>query len=291
MKGWFVTSGYFQNESVLYVKEAFQKAFQKEGVEFLHYKSNQLAYWIDQGGDVVFKAEKPDFVIFWDKDIVLASMLEKWGARVFNNSKSIEICDDKVKTLVHLANCGIPMPKTVFAPLVFSNRQETDDTFLDNLVETLDFPIVVKESNGSFGWQVYLANNVQQLKTLRQKLVHTSHLYQEFVSSSKGRDVRVIVIGGKAVCSMTRQNDGDFRANVELGGVAKYQPVDDSFLQMAQKCSNELNLDYAGVDLLIGDNGQPLLCEVNSNAYFRGMESCFDIDVAHVYLRHILKNI
>ena len=89
---------------------------------------------------------------------------------------------------------------------------------------------------------------------------------------------------------MTRQNDKDFRANVELGGVAKYQPVSKDFVDVAEKCARVLGLDYAGVDLLIGNDGQPLVCEVNSNAYFKGMQSCFDIDVADVYLQHILKN-
>ena len=99
------------------------------------------------------------------------------------------------------------------------------------------------------------------------------------------------MIGGKAVASMTRQNDNDFRANVELGGIAKYQPVDDSFLSLAEKCAKVLDLDYAGVDLLVGKNGQPLVCEVNSNAYFKGMQSCFDVDVADLYMQHILKKL
>ncbi|MBQ9716140.1 MAG: RimK family alpha-L-glutamate ligase [Clostridia bacterium] len=291
MLGWFVTSGYFQNESVLYVKDCFKKAFAKHGVEFCHVRSNEKICFIGQDGNVVLQGQKPDFVVFWDKDVLFATMLEKIGIKVFNNSRAIEICDDKAKTAVFLAGNGIAMPKTVVAPLVFANRDETDDTFINNLLQTLDFPVVVKESSGSFGWQVYLAKDENELKTLRKKLLHTSHVYQQFVSSSKGKDVRVIVVGGKAIASMTRQNDNDFRANVELGGVAKYEPVDDEFLSVAQKCAQVLGLDYAGVDLLVGPNGEPLVCEVNSNAYFKGMQSCFDVDVADVYLQYILKKL
>ena len=126
---------------------------------------------------------------------------------------------------------------------------------------------------------------------LRKKLLHTSHLYQQFVSSSSGKDVRVIVVGGKAIASMVRQNQNDFRANVELGGIAKYMPVDDVFLRTAENCAKVLGLDYAGVDLLIDQNGLPLVCEVNSNAYFKGMQSCFDVDVADEYMQHILKKL
>ena len=141
------------------------------------------------------------------------------------------------------------------------------------------------------GWQVYLAKNKDELLQLRKKLLHTSHVYQQFVSSSSGKDIRVIVVGGKAIAHMTRQNDHDFRANVELGGVAKYTPVDDEFLNVAERCASVLGLDYAGVDLLVDSNGKPLVCEVNSNAYFKGMQSCFKVDVADEYLQHILKNL
>ncbi len=291
MLGWFVTSGYFQNESVLYVKDCFKNAFKKHGIDFCDVKSNEKICCINESGNVVLQGEKPDFVVFWDKDVLFATMLEKLGIKVFNNSRAIEICDDKAKTVVALAECGIAMPKTVVSPLVFANCDENDETFINNLVQTIDFPVVVKESSGSFGWQVYLAKNKQELKDLRKKLLHTSHLYQQFVSSSKGKDVRVIVVGGKAIASMVRQNQNDFRANVELGGTAKYMPVDDVFLRTAETCAKVLGLDYAGVDLLIDKNGLPLVCEVNSNAYFKGMQSCFDVDVADLYLQHILKKL
>lgn len=292
MTGWFITSGYFQNDAVRYVELAFEKAFKKHGVGFCSYKSNDLLFYVDSRGNIQPPPlQKPDFVIFWDKDTNLASMIEKWGVRVFNDSRAIELCDDKVKTLLFLAQKGIDMPKTAFAPLVFGNREETDQKFVDNLLQAIGFPVIIKEANGSFGWQVYLARDRERLCQLRRKLVHTPHLYQEFVSTSVGKDVRVIVVGGKAVASMVRSNAKDFRANVELGGVAEYKEVSPHFAAMAEKAALALNLDYAGVDMLFGEEGKPLLCEVNSNAYFKGMESCLDIDIADLYLQHILESI
>lgn len=289
MKGWFITSGYFRNETVQYTEDAFKAAFNKFKIDFAAYKSNELQFFLDGDGSVKLlqNFKKPDFAIFWDKDVVLANLLEKWDVRVFNNSRSVELCDDKVKTCAYLADCGINLPKTVFAPLVFGNRSERDEKFLNGLVEILSFPIVVKEANGSFGWQVYLANDKTELRSLRQKLLHTPHLYQRFVSESAGKDVRIIVVGGQSVASIVRQNDKDFRANVELGAKASYQKVDDCFYNAAEKVCKLLNLDYAGVDLLFGKDG-PLLCEVNSNAYFKGLESCCNVKIAEIYLNYIL---
>ena len=45
-----------------------------------------------------------DFILFWDKDILLAKHLENLGLKVFNSSKAIELCDDKAKTALALEN-------------------------------------------------------------------------------------------------------------------------------------------------------------------------------------------
>ena len=77
--------------------------------------------------------------------------------------------------------------------------------------------MVVKEAYGSFGAQVYLAKNRSELDALRNRLKYMPHLYQRYVKNSSGEDIRIIVVGGKAVAAMKRKNNGDFRANIELG--------------------------------------------------------------------------
>ena len=48
-----------------------------------------------------------------------------------------------------------------------------------------------------------------------------------------------------------------------------------------------MGLDFAGVDILQSQSG-PLICEVNSNAHFHGMERCTGIDVAGAIMDHIM---
>ena len=45
-----------------------------------------------------------------------------------------------------------------------------------------------------------------ELEKLRLGLMYSRHLYQKFVSAGAGRDVRVIVVGGRAVAHMVREN-------------------------------------------------------------------------------------
>ena len=119
-------------------------------------------------------------------------------------------------------------------------------------------------------------------------MLHEPHFYQQFISDTKGRDIRVIVVGGRALGCMERvAQDGEFRSNIELGGVGRRVQPPKEYLVAAECAAKTLGLDYCGVDLLETADG-PVLCEVNSNAFFEGFESVTGIDVATEYAKHIV---
>ena len=61
--------------------------------------------------------------------------------------------------------------------------------------------------------------------------------------------------------------------------------------QMAIDVCRELNLDFAGVDIMFGKEGEPVLCEVNSNAHFKNIYDCTGVNVAESILDYIVKSI
>ncbi|MBP5216992.1 MAG: RimK family alpha-L-glutamate ligase [Bacilli bacterium] len=237
------------------------------------------------------KKELPySFAIFLDKDIYVASLLERRGLKLFNSSKAIWSTDDKMKTHLLLEGSGIKMPKTISAPLRYSKKENPN--FLIKVMEELPFPVVAKENYGSQGKGVYLAENTQELRELESRLAFIPHLYQQVIASSKGRDFRIIVIGGKAIAWMERESQtGDFRSNIALGGIGKKIDLPQAFLETAEKAASILGLDYCGVDLLLGEEGEPILCEVNSNAFIQGIEQVTGINVAKAYATHILSKL
>jgi ribosomal protein S6--L-glutamate ligase/gamma-F420-2:alpha-L-glutamate ligase len=82
----------------------------------------------------------------------------------------------------------------------------------------------------------------------------------------------------------------DFRSNVELGGSASaYQPSKE-VIEICEKTAQVLGLDYCGIDVLFGEDG-PLICEVNSNAFFGGMESATGVNVAKAYAEYMCKKV
>ena len=233
--------------------------------------------------------KRPDFVIFWDKDVKLAKYLESIGIKVFNSSESIRLCDDKSLTYLSLNNLGFKQPKTVFSPLIYYHNLAEDDEYIDFILSHFSFPFVFKECFGSFGQQVYLINSKEELIDRIKKCDVWPFVIQEFIKESKGRDLRIYVVGDKVVGAMKRENkNGDFRANIEIGGVASKYEANKLEKELALKVAKELKLNFCGVDILFGEGDDRILCEVNSNAYFTKFNEILGINVADLILDHIL---
>jgi RimK family alpha-L-glutamate ligase len=234
-----------------------------------------------------------DFVIYLDKDKYTSVLLERTGLRLFNSHKSILVCDDKMETHIKLSGHGISMPDTIPGLFCYYENASIKETLprIALIEGKLGYPCIVKECYGSLGAGVYCAKNRDELLSLMEKLKCKEHLFQKMIIGSKGRDVRVIVIGGKVVSAMQRISETDFRSNIELGGRAEPFELPQSFKEICERTANILKLDYCGIDLLFGESGEPLVCEVNSNAFFGAMESVTGINVAEKYARYIYETI
>lgn len=234
--------------------------------------------------------KKPDFVLFFDKDIRLAQLLEDVGIKVFNSSKAIEICDDKALTHIVLSKNDIKTPKTIICPKTFFGFKQEDLSFLDEVSLSLSFPLILKESLGSFGNEVYLVNNKKELLSKVLELGNKSILFQKYIKESYGRDIRMYIVGGEFIGAVMRSNTKDFRANASNGGVMSIYTPTEQEIEIAKKACLSIGLDFAGVDILFGKEG-PIICEVNSNAHMKNFCNVTGVDVVKKILEHITKNI
>ena len=232
-----------------------------------------------------------DFAVYLDKDKYLRRILEKTGMRLFNSSEAVERCDDKMLTYLALSDSGIEIPESVSAPLCYTPSVHPDESFLSRTAARLGFPLVAKKSFGSFGKDVRLIRTMDELRTTEKDFLYCPHFYQRYLAESAGRDIRVIVIGGRAVAAMERRaQKGEFRSNIELGGHGVCVGLTESFRLAAEKAAEALQLDYCGVDLLEAGS-KPVLCEVNSNAFFEGMEAATGMNIARLYAEHIFRTV
>ena len=80
-----------------------------------------------------------DFVLFWDKDVALATRLEQRGFAVFNSAQSILKCDDKALTYLTLRQANLPTPQTILAPKTFPAIGYPSLDFVDEAAQSWAF--------------------------------------------------------------------------------------------------------------------------------------------------------
>ena len=181
--GWLICNTLLQGTKYQEIHDLYIESAKLLGITLEVVSNDQILTMINQGLKLHFTHQPCDFVLFLDKDIKLAQILEANQIPVFNNSRVIEICDSKIKT--HMVLKDIPCPKTIFAPNLFFDDLSNNLTFRTLLKQQLNYPMVVKEEFGSFGKQVYLVYNDEELIELQKQLGCKSHLYQEYIEKSK----------------------------------------------------------------------------------------------------------
>ncbi len=286
MNGWLVVNNFLAGEKFLEIYDFLVSSAKKYGVCIKIIKTGELNILLGE------KISLPDFVLFWDKDVLMAKCLEDMGARVFNSSTAIDMCDNKALTYIALSKSNIKIPKTILSPKTFDNIGYNNLDFLKNASDLLGFPYIIKEAYGSFGQQVYMINSISEAEKLVTGFGARPFVMQEFIKSSVGRDVRVNVVGGKVICSMLRYSEnGDFRSNISNGGKMANYEADENQKAIAISAAEALKLDFAGVDVLFGEDGKPIICEVNSNPHFKSTLECTGINMADSIIECILDRI
>lgn len=290
MKGLIIRNAYYDSEQLNYQLSSIERELKLLGVS-VDVLPNGYDVFVDSDCSLSSTLSDYDFCVFLDKDKYLGKMIEKLGIPVFNPPSSIEICDDKMLAYLTLSGSNVSVPKTVSAPLCFTSGAKVLEEDAQKIIDILSLPLVAKKSFSSLGKGVYLINTKEELIDFINKNPFEPKIYQQFIKSSVGRDIRIICIGKKFYSAIERYSETDFRSNSALGGRARKVEPSKEFVALAEKVATLLNLDYMGIDLLIGESGEPIVCEVNSNAYFSAMDEVAGVNVAKRYAEHIVNKI
>lgn len=205
---------------------------------------------------------------------------------VFSTARSLGItrARNKVRTLQIMARKGIPIPETLFS------------INPDNIEEQIKIlggpPVIIKLQEGTQGLGVILAETKKSAKSIIDTFykMDTSILIQKYIEESNGEDIRIFVVGHKAVASMKRSSAvGEFRSNVHRGGktVAIKPSAKEEFI--ALNATKYLGLGVAGVDLIRSKKG-PLLIEVNASPGLQGIEAATGVNIANEIIKYVEQN-
>jgi ribosomal protein S6--L-glutamate ligase len=209
---------------------------------------------------------------------------EMMGVYPLNESVAIGRARDKLRSLQILARDGVGLPVTAFA---------NDTTKSDQVIEIVGgAPVVVKLLEGTQGIGVVLGETHKSAKSVIEAFhgVDIAILVQEFIKEAEGRDLRVFVVGGKAVAAMERSGaKGDFRSNIHRGGRAEAVKMSAQERSTALKAARSMGLNVCGVDMLRSSRG-PLVMEVNSSPGLEGIENATGVDIAGAIIAFLEKN-
>ena len=275
----------------VYKIRRYKEEFSKLGI-FLDVFVNDGTIAMIKDSELKVNLPACDFIIYLDKDIYLARILEKAGYRLFNKADFIKLCDDKALTNIACASRGIKMPDTITGPLFYSQElKEENFKFLDDVIAKLGLPLILKRVYGSLGLGVYLIKTKEELIEAYKDHCRAPILFQKYVGSSYGVSARVIIIDKKVVGGFIRYNKTDFRSN--YGDNASSRPLKegDKCFKLASYIAKELDIEYAGIDFIFLESGEPILCEINSNAFFEEFEKVTGINVAKEYALMIKRKI
>ncbi len=288
--GWIIYNGNLPGNKFLDYAEMLQAAANKLQSNAHLFKNNELMSVLSTSTlDLLSIDKKPDYVVFTDKDIYLARQLEYLNIPVFNSAHAIATSDDKIATYQELARKKLPIPKTIIAPKIFIEGS-FPDFLIDQTIKELGLPLVIKEAFGSFGEQVYLVHTREELVEIIQTIGNKPFVFQEFISTSYGVDIRLQVVGNEVVAGMQRKSLDDFRANITAGGTMQPYEATQEEKKIAIEATKAIGANFAGVDLLFGKDG-PLICEVNSNAHIRNLLDCTKINAADFIMSFIMKQL
>lgn len=226
----------------------------------------------------------PDFVLMRGYNTALSRWYEAQGVTVVNSTDSMILCRDKYRCSEVLAAAGVPVPGVL------------------SLAEAeggAAFPFILKLNYGSKGENVFLIGDEREyreaLEACRMEEQHRleelsrgitefgetpeevaygcTPVLQEFIASSRGRDIRVWVTGDEVAGHVLRYNDSSFKSNFAAGGSFRQIPLPPEAASTALAAARAAGLFFAGVDLLFDGHGGFKVCEINGNAGFRTASS------------------
>ena len=230
-----------------------------------------------------------DCCLFFDHDPYLAKNLELLGMKVINNSKALLLCENKASMYQEMVANQISVPKTFILPEQKEFNINGLKTFIDEAINQLSLPLIIKEWYGSMGDGVYLVKTRQDVYAVIEKFKGKNILLQEFIAEATGSDIRLMVIKDKVVTAVRRQAvAGNFRSNTAQGGtLSAYIPTVVE-TKLAINATRAVGCDFAVVDMLKSITGS-LICEVNSTSNINKFYETTGVDVAEVLIKECVK--
>lgn len=210
-------------------------------------------------------------------------LLDKAGVMVVNSPAALQIAESKFLTSYILRTHGLPVPTGIIA-----QTMECAEGFLSEHDD-----VIVKPIYGFQGYGVIRVKNSTRGAKARVKHILDEHkvIYLQEYIPNPGRDIRAFVVGAEVAASIYRlAPSGRWKTNLRAGATPVVCELTDGQRELAVSASRLLGLDYTGVDIIEGPDGDCVL-EVNGAPAWGGIMQATGRDVAKDIVEHILRRL
>jgi ribosomal protein S6--L-glutamate ligase len=223
-----------------------------------------------------------------DSWLDLVSILERANATLVNPRTTINMCADKYRTALRLADYGLTQPQTK----LINDPEKSNDIVNESGIK---FPLIMKTLRGSKGVGVLFIDSPKGLDSIVQ-LIHKQDedadlLVQEYIKTEY--DVRVHILGGKFLAAMKRPViEGDFRSNVSQGSKPQNIKLTELEIEQCLLASKAVGGYWTAVDFIPSKNRDkepPFMLEVNSSPGTEGIEDATNMNIAKEVIKHFAK--
>jgi [lysine-biosynthesis-protein LysW]--L-2-aminoadipate ligase len=218
------------------------------------------------------------------KGMYATRFLESLGVKAVNSSTVASICEDKFLTSLAFQKTGVPTP--AFA-LVFG-IEEAKDT-----IEPLGgFPVVIKPNLGSWGRLLAKINDFDALEAIiehkdvlgspQQKAIYI----QKYIEKP-GRDIRVFMIDGEAICAIYRDSQ-HWITNTARGGRATNCPITNELRAITKNASDAVGGGILAIDVFEMSDGLTIN-EINHTIEFKNSEEPTGVSISGAMVDYCIR--
>jgi len=210
---------------------------------------------------------------------------EAAGVRVFSPASNILRLIDRLSCTVTLRNAGIPMPET----------RITEDIELA-LGAVADFGSAVFKplySTKARGMCVIDDSDGEQEVRNRINAFHAANpvMYIQRRIDLPGRDLGMVFLAGDYLGCYARVPQGDaWNTTIDSGGRYASHQATTQEIELAHKAQALFGMDFTTVDVAQTRDG-PIVFEVSAFGGFRGAREGIGIDVAGLYVDHVINEL
>ncbi|MGE0383579.1 MAG: RimK family alpha-L-glutamate ligase [Gammaproteobacteria bacterium] len=203
------------------------------------------------------------------------------GTLVYNDARAIERTVDKAMTSLLLRLAGVPTPQS----WVLESPSEAEA--LARQIAAEGGRLVCKPLFGSQGVGLRRIDDAEHIGL--EPAVGGVWYLQRFVEQpgDPWYDYRVFVIAGRACAAMRRRNR-HWITNRAQGARCEAVPLDVELRRLAEAAAAAIDIDYAGVDLIRGTDGNATVIEVNGVPAWYGLQRVTELDIAGALVDHFV---